>query len=310
MISAMIEVSVVVCAHNPRERFLLRVLSALQAQTLPKERWEFLLVDNASAESLASAYDLSWHPHSCHVREGQIGLTNARLTGIREARGDLIVFVDDDNLLERNYLAVALKIAEEFPQIGAFGCSISAEFETEAPPAIRPFIGSLCIDEIARDEWDNQYSLSGEGGGPYGAGMCVRSIVARRYLSELEQDSARRLLDRSGLGMGACGDTDLAWTAIDLGFGNGRFKNLKMVHLIPVERLTEDYIVKVSAGFAYSIVVLEKIRGFKRHIREPSWRDLVRFWIRFFTLTGLNRRVYMACWNANRAAWRSLMARR
>jgi hypothetical protein len=48
---------------------LRRVLDALKAQTLPKEQWELLLIDNASKEPLAESWDLSWHPHARHIRE-------------------------------------------------------------------------------------------------------------------------------------------------------------------------------------------------------------------------------------------------
>ena len=41
----------------------------------------------------------------------RLGLTPARLRGIRESRGELLVFVDDDNVLERDYLEVALALA-------------------------------------------------------------------------------------------------------------------------------------------------------------------------------------------------------
>ena len=44
----MISISAIICTHNPRPDYLRRVLDALKAQTLPKEQWELLLIDNAS----------------------------------------------------------------------------------------------------------------------------------------------------------------------------------------------------------------------------------------------------------------------
>src|ERR1700722_2249773 len=100
----MFAVSVIICSHNPRENYLRRVLDALRAQTLPAQEWELLLVDNASTEPLAGRFDLSWHPNARHVREEKTGLTPARLRGIAEANGELLVFVDDDNVLRSDYL--------------------------------------------------------------------------------------------------------------------------------------------------------------------------------------------------------------
>src|SRR5215472_13106955 len=107
------DVSVVICTHNPREDYLKRVLEALQVQTLPIEQWELLLVDNASKESLDGKWDLTWHPKARCIRENQLGLTPARLRGIREAHADVLVFVDDDNLLASDYLEQAGVVSSE-----------------------------------------------------------------------------------------------------------------------------------------------------------------------------------------------------
>jgi glycosyltransferase involved in cell wall biosynthesis len=100
-------ISVVICSHNPRPIYLHRVVDALQAQSLQLIYWELLLIDNASAERLADHWDISWHTDARHVHEDELGLVAARLRGITESRGDVIIFVDDDNLLDPDYLAKA-----------------------------------------------------------------------------------------------------------------------------------------------------------------------------------------------------------
>ena len=117
----MIEVSVIVCTHNPRPNYLRRVLDALRDQSLPKDRWEFLLIDNASREPLVGTWDLSWHPHARHVSESEIGLSLARQRGIRESSADLLVYVDDDNVLNADYLSEALRIGNDWPALGTWG---------------------------------------------------------------------------------------------------------------------------------------------------------------------------------------------
>ena len=47
------ELSVIICTHNPRLDYLGRVLDALREQTLGKEQWELVVVDNASTSSLS-----------------------------------------------------------------------------------------------------------------------------------------------------------------------------------------------------------------------------------------------------------------
>ena len=105
------DISVFIPTHNPRLDFMRRVLGALRDQTLDKSRWELALVDNRSEKPIAPLFDLSWHPAACHVREEKLGLTPARLAGIRATRADLVVMVDDDNVLFPDYLEKVIKLA-------------------------------------------------------------------------------------------------------------------------------------------------------------------------------------------------------
>ena len=118
----MSQATVVICTHNPRPHYLSRVLYALRAQTLPPEEWELLLIDNASNNPLtAGKYDLSWHPCARHVREEELGLAWARLRGMHEAAANLLVFVDDDNVLDVNYLREAIRNRARVADAGRLG---------------------------------------------------------------------------------------------------------------------------------------------------------------------------------------------
>src|SRR6266576_3926621 len=101
----MLDASVVICTHNPRSDYFIRVLDGLRNQTISRDKWELLIIDNASQVPLVSSWDISWHPMARHISESELGLTPARRRGIQEASADLIVFVDDDNVLDETYLA-------------------------------------------------------------------------------------------------------------------------------------------------------------------------------------------------------------
>jgi glycosyltransferase involved in cell wall biosynthesis len=109
--------TVIICTHNPRADYLQRCLDALCAQTLPRHRWERLVVDNQSQEPLI--IDLSWHFSARLVREDELGLTPARLRAIRESAGDILIFVDDDNVLDPNFVEMALGVAQQIPFVGS-----------------------------------------------------------------------------------------------------------------------------------------------------------------------------------------------
>ena len=137
-------VSVILCTHNPRADYLSRVLASLRGRTLPAEQWELLLIDNASEQPLAEIRDISWHPRGRHISE--LGLTLARLRGIQESDGGLLVFVDDDNLVAPDFLDQAIAISARFPILGVFGAGVlEAEFEVQPPLELRSHLHLLAL---------------------------------------------------------------------------------------------------------------------------------------------------------------------
>lgn len=250
--------TVVICTHNARPAYFRRCLDALAGQQLAKDRWDLLVVDNRSDPPVEGGIDLGWQPASRVVREETLGLTPARLRGISEARGDLLVFVDDDNVLDPDFLACALRTAEEKPFLGAWSGQCRPGFDRAPPEWTRRYWGNLAIREFSRDVWSNLPLLTETM--PLGAGLCVRRAVAARYL-ELHQSKRRSLqLDRTGSSLLSGGDNDLAACACDLGLGVGLVAALKLTHLIPPERLTLDYLARLTEGIYFSAVVLAHYR--------------------------------------------------
>src|SRR5271163_296186 len=117
-------ISVIVCSHNPRDSYLLRCLNGLRSQTLDMKSWELLLIDNASDQPLKLKSDISWHPNSRHVRESNLGLVQARCRGIHESIGEILIFVDDDNVLDPDYLFGAAELGNKWPILGAWGAGV------------------------------------------------------------------------------------------------------------------------------------------------------------------------------------------
>jgi glycosyltransferase involved in cell wall biosynthesis len=239
--------SVIVCTHNPQPGYLSRAFEALRIQTLPMAGWELLLIDNGSDEPLASRVALTWHPAGRHIREEELGLTSARLCGIAEAKGDLLVFVDDDNVLQRDYLEAASRISVTHPYLGAFGGSIEAEFEVEPDPRFQSLLPSLAIRSVTGTKWAN----FGIGCVPYGAGLCVARKVAQTYAANTKSSEIRRCLGRRGGSLVGGEDLDLAMTSYNLGMGVGLFEELVVTHLIDKRRLSPQYLHRVCVGGNY-----------------------------------------------------------
>jgi len=255
----MIEITVITCTHNPRPHYLELTVKGLASQSLQPTLWEYLLIDNASAPASAPNADLSWHPNARLLQEGLLGLTPARLRGIREARGELLVFVDDDNVLDPDFLETALKMAKTLPFLGSWSGQCRACFESPPPEWTRPYWGNLVIREFNADRWSNLPRLPDTM--PCGAGLCVRRHVALHYAA-LHQSGQRQFqFDRTGDSLLSGGDNDLAGCACDLGMGVGLVSSLKLTHLIPPERLTLEYLAKLSEGISFSSALLDSTRG-------------------------------------------------
>lgn len=284
------EISVIICAHNPRLDYFKRVLQSLKTQTLEQTVWELLIIDNASHCPIETITDLSWHPAAKIIQEPTLGLTPARLRGICESVGETIVFVDDDNVLDQGYLEQVMTISGQWRILGAWGGQIRPEFEEQPPEWTKPYWRYLAIHEFARDKWSNlahQYETT-----PCGAGLCIRRSVAERYLEMVVLDPKRAKLGRTGRSLTSCEDIDIAFIACTIGLGTGRFISLKLTHLIPKQRLQEEYLLRLVKGIAYSSTVLSALWGKLPAYTSRSQR-LLQFYSRW-RMDARSRRFYQA----------------
>jgi FkbM family methyltransferase len=170
-----------------------------------------------------------------------------------------LVFVDDDNVLDPDFLEVALRVAEEKPFLGSWSGQCRPGLEEEPPEWSRRYFGNLVLREFEEDRWSNLPRLASTM--PCGAGLCVRRAVARHYLDLHDRGARRFRLDRTGGSLLSGGDNDLAACACDVGLGVGLIAALRLTHLIPPERFTVDYHVRLAEGIHYSSVILDAERG-------------------------------------------------
>jgi len=264
-------VSVIICTHNPREDYLRRVFDGLEDQSMAKNHWELLLIDNASTDLLSEKWNLSWHPSARHVREEELGLTPARLRGIGEAQGEILIFVDDDNILAKNYLEQASKIASERPWVGAFGGHIEPEFECEPEPGLGKLVDWVGVVRVEEEKWALAPSCSAMNYAPIGAGMVVRKKVAKHYADLSDAHPLRKNLDRVGASLLCHGDTDLALCSCDIGLAVGQFPQLQLTHLIPSRRVCEEYIFSLIESAAFSDAIFRFIRESKIPHKKPDY---------------------------------------
>ena len=208
------QLSVVIPTHNPDRGRLKRTLGGLAGQTLDKGRWEVILVNNASSIDPVANELQSLLPALRVVFEPQLGLTHARLAGFSAAQADILVLVDDDNVLDPDYLEAALRFAAQHPQIGTFGGKSLPEFET--PPPV--WFEHAGVSLGCRDRGDTAELFVPVPGtpptaypemSPIGAGMVLRRAVADTYRRTLTGRTGATITDRRGDQLSSAGDCDL-----------------------------------------------------------------------------------------------------
>ena len=118
-----VDVSICIATYR-RPEGLSRLLDSLERLKLPMGiRIEAIVVDNdgdASAASIAQSRSGSLEPiHYCVEPRRNIAL--ARNRALSEASGEWILFIDDDEVADENWITEHLKLVEREPCDGAFG---------------------------------------------------------------------------------------------------------------------------------------------------------------------------------------------
>jgi len=280
--------SVIIPTHNPQPERLRRTLAGLRAQTLPVSEWELVLVDNASADAAAFArLDLGWQGRARVVREEQLGLTAARLRGFAESRGQLLVLVDDDNVLDPGYLAAVVRHFAVDAELGAIGGRSHPEFEAPPPPWTREFDGVLALRDPGatpqRAAWSDSQPRGYPVCAPIGAGLALRRSGAEAYAAALANDSRRRSFDRTGAQLISGGDNDLIMTILAGGQAVAYFPDLQLTHLIPPRRSERSYLGALNRAIARSwvrVLALHGIRPWRPVPRSTVGLRCLRSWFR------------------------------
>ena len=97
--------SVLIPAYNASGT-IERTLRSLLDQTLPRDEYEIIVVDDASTDNTAEV--VRRYPVKC-VRQSHLGPATARNRGAAEAAGEILVFVDADCVADKSFVEEILR---------------------------------------------------------------------------------------------------------------------------------------------------------------------------------------------------------
>jgi len=137
-------VTIAIPTYN-RARVLTQTLAGLTTQDYPRELLEILIIDNNSPDHTREVVaSFAAAPHAPrHILETQQGANFARNRALAEARGEIIVYGDDDILLQPDWLRELMQpfITDDAKKIGAVAGEVEPIFPDGCPDWVRGFHG-------------------------------------------------------------------------------------------------------------------------------------------------------------------------
>jgi len=235
-----VDVTVAIPTYNGAKK-LPALLEKLRSQTRTEHlNWEIIVCDNNSSDDtrdVIRSYQADWPDHApLHYRFGaQQGAAFARQRAVEKAKGELIAFLDDDNLPESDWVFQAHQFAQQHPDAGAFGSQIHGKFESELPDELANIKTFLAI--IERGDQPTRYEPAKKMLPP-AAGLVVRrqawldNVPKRLFLNNTSKDAGLASEDLEAL-------LHIQKSGWDVWYN----PNMVVHHDIPDGRLKKDYLL-------------------------------------------------------------------
>jgi len=130
MIISQLKLSIIICTYN-RAKYLEYALESLIIQTEGQNSFEVLIIDNNSSDNTKEIYEKFTNKLPLkYFLEKKQGLSHARNRGIKEAKYDLIAFLDDDAKVSKDWIKLGLEIARK-QKVDIFGGPIYPYYESK-----------------------------------------------------------------------------------------------------------------------------------------------------------------------------------
>jgi len=236
--------TVVIPTYN-RAGTLRQTLEGLVDQGFPADRFEILVIDNNSSDDTAAVVKsfADRRPTPRHIVETQQGLDHARNRAISEARGEIVVFGDDDILVGRDWLSRILAPWDSpgATRIGAVGGEVVPVFPDGLPEWVA--------------EWHAPLAFRSDEGplGPSQSPMGANLAIPRRIFDEL--GPFHTALDRSAGSYFSGGDSEMIRRIRDAGHEIWFAPAAAVKHQMPASRTTFRYATRHAFDSARSRVI-------------------------------------------------------
>jgi glycosyltransferase involved in cell wall biosynthesis len=153
--------SVIICTYK-RAELLAQALESVIRQDFPVDDFEVIVVDNASTDQTKVVVDgfCERCPNVHYITEGEIGLSHARNRAWKEARGEFLVYLDDDVILPVSYLQIAEQVIKAH-QPSIFGGPIYPFYSSQKPAWFKDEYTKVEVTQQPRELREDEYLNGG-----------------------------------------------------------------------------------------------------------------------------------------------------
>lgn len=242
-----------ICTYN-NGILLDRTLATIEQQRTPRSiEWSVLVVDNNSTDntkSIVEGYiDKKTIPQLHYVFEERQGLARARRRAIAETSSEAIAFIDDDCLLDSDWVDRAIAFLEQHPNAGAIGGKVELLWEVQ-PQAIH----IQCQKSFSAQNWGEAPLQLPSKGWTYlvGAGLLLRCQAVEKS-GWLERS---HLVDRCESKLSSGGDIEMVLRIRKAGYELWYNPEMTLQHYIPQKRMSLEYLYRLHRSFGESTHLL------------------------------------------------------
>jgi glycosyltransferase involved in cell wall biosynthesis len=266
-------VSAIICCYNSSE-VIAPTIKALSNQEVSGDiGYEVILVDNNCTDNTIELAEREW-TNSLYplrvIREEKPGLMHARLAGLNNAHYEIILFVDDDNVLNRDWVIKLNRLYRNNPRVGAIGGYNRASFLGKKPDWF-----DLVEGVYACGPRDDQPGLNPKK--MFGAGLSFRTQALK---STLFSDLPLFLVGRTKNALTRGEDTEIALRFRLMGWDFYYDDSLILEHNLLAQRLNWKYVSHARKKGGEVSLILKIYRNILSG-REPlSYGEAVRLVLR------------------------------
>jgi len=235
------KVSAVICSYN-RARFIINAVESIFAQDYDRALFEVIVVDNNSTDNTKELLETFRQQHPeynfrYYVETNQ-GVAWARTRCAREAKGEIVAYLDDDSTAQPGWLASIVAFFDQHPAAWSVGGKITPRFLTGIPGWYSKYFFGLVGNF---DQGPRVKRLTGARY-PCGANMAFRAEVFKE-IGYFNTD-----LGRKGGGLLANEEKDIYLRILAQNHEVYYLPHVEVLHSVEANKFDRNYVRRHSMG--------------------------------------------------------------